>query len=172
LQTDYFLFAGRLDITKGLHIILNAISNVNESIKILVAGDGPCKSEIQNTSKIKYEGQLTRIDLIKKIHEAIAVIFPSIWYETFGLSIIEAFASGKPVIASNLGAMAELIEDGRTGLLFEPGNSDDLADKINWANEHKEEMRQMGINARKEYEEKYTAERKYKNINGYLREGN
>ncbi len=162
LQTDYFLFAGRLDITKGLHIILNAISNVNESIKILVAGDGPCKSEIQNTSKIKYEGQLTRIDLIKKIHEAIAVIFPSIWYETFGLSIIEAFASGKPVIASNLGAMAELIEDGRTGLLFEPGNSDDLADKINWANEHKEEMRQMGINARKEYEEKYTAERNYK----------
>ena len=58
--------------------------------------------------------------------------------------------------------MAELIEDGKTGLLFEPGNADDLAAKINWANEHREEMKQMGMNARKEYEEKYTAEKNYK----------
>jgi glycosyltransferase involved in cell wall biosynthesis len=77
------------------------------------------------------------------------------------MTIVEAFASALPVIASNLGSMAELIEDGTTGLLFEPGNADDLARKVQWAWEHPEEMRRMGEAARREYEQKYTPERNY-----------
>lgn len=158
---NHFLFAGRLDITKGLQVIFDAIKSVDESIKILVAGDGPFKSEVQNSSKVKYEGQLANNELIKKLHDSVALIFPSIWYEGMPMLIVEAFACGKPVIASNLGSMAELIQDGKTGLLFELGNAADLAEKINWAYLHKEEMKQMGINAREEYEQKYTAERNY-----------
>lgn len=75
--------------------------------------------------------------------------------------MIEAFACGTPVIASNLGSMAEIIDDHRTGLLFEPGNAHDLAAKIRWANDHPEKMREYGMNARREYEQKYTAERNY-----------
>jgi len=158
---NHFLFAGRLDVTKGVNLLLDSLQFIHEGMQILLAGDGPLKSEVQNRSKVKYEGQLDRSELMKRIHESIAVIFPSISYETFGLLIIEAFACGKAVIASKLGAMAELIQDGKTGLLFEPGNASDLAEKISWAYMHKEEMKQMGINARKEYENKYTAERNY-----------
>jgi glycosyltransferase involved in cell wall biosynthesis len=78
------------------------------------------------------------------------------------MTIAEAFACGLPVLASRLGAMAELIEEGRTGLLFEPGNPDDLAEKVEWALTHPEEIKRMGKEARKEFEEKYTAEKNYK----------
>ena len=158
---NHFLFAGRLDVTKGVNVLLDSLQFFHEGMKILLAGDGPLKSAVQNSSKVKYQGQLDRIELIKKLHASVSLIFPSIWYEGMPMLIVEAFACGKPVIASNLGSMAELIQDGKTGLLFDPGNATDLAEKINWAYLHKEEMKQMGINARKEYEQKYTAERNY-----------
>jgi glycosyltransferase involved in cell wall biosynthesis len=77
------------------------------------------------------------------------------------MTIVEAFACGLPVIASNLGSMAEIVDDHRTGLLFEPGNAEDLAAKVRWASDHPEKMREYGMNARREYEQKYTAERNY-----------
>jgi len=89
------------------------------------------------------------------------LIFPSRWYEGFPMTIAEAYACGTPVIASRLGAMAEIIDDGRTGLHFTPGDADDLARKVEWAWTHPNEMRDMGRNARSEYETKYTAERNY-----------
>jgi len=89
------------------------------------------------------------------------LIFPSECYETFGLVIIEAFSCGLPVIASRLGTMAEIIDDGHTGLLFTPGDANDLAAKVQWAWSHPKEMVEMGKAARKEYEEKYTAEKNY-----------
>jgi len=70
--------------------------------------------------------------------------------------IAEAFCQGLPVIASRIGALAEIIEDGTTGLLFAPGDPDDLAVKVQWAGRHPEAMRAMGANARKAYEEKYS----------------
>jgi glycosyltransferase involved in cell wall biosynthesis len=89
------------------------------------------------------------------------LLMPSIWYENFPLTLVEAFASGLPVIASCLGAMAALIEDGKTGLLFDPGSADDLAKKIVWAESNPQAMREMGKQARQEYESKYTSERNF-----------
>jgi spore maturation protein CgeB len=77
------------------------------------------------------------------------------------MAIVEAFACGKPVIASRLGTMAEMIEDGKTGLLFNPGDVVDLTLKIQWAIDHPEGIKEMGLNARKQYEEKYTSEKNY-----------
>jgi glycosyltransferase involved in cell wall biosynthesis len=74
---------------------------------------------------------------------------------------VEAYAKGTPVIASGLGALAELVEDGRTGLRFRPGNPEDLAAKVEWAWTHPRELAAMGQEARREYELKYTAERNY-----------
>jgi len=65
------------------------------------------------------------------------------------------------VIASRLGAMAEIVEEGRTGLLFEPGDAEDLAEKVAWAWAHPRELAEMGREARREYEQKYTAEKNY-----------
>ena len=89
------------------------------------------------------------------------MVMPSEWYEGFPMTIREAFAYGKPVVASRMGAMAEIINDGKTGLLFEPGNPDDLAEKVRWLAEHKEIAVQMGKSARVEFEAKYTAEKNY-----------
>jgi glycosyltransferase involved in cell wall biosynthesis len=77
------------------------------------------------------------------------------------MPIIEAFACGVPVICSRLGAMEEIVADGRTGLQFTPCNADDLAAKVEWAWTHPKEMEAMGLGARAEYEAKYTAERNY-----------
>jgi glycosyltransferase involved in cell wall biosynthesis len=68
----------------------------------------------------------------------------SIAYETFGLVVIEAFDCGTPAIVSRIGALAELVRDGETGLLFEPGNPRDLADKLAWAHSHPERMAACG----------------------------
>jgi glycosyltransferase involved in cell wall biosynthesis len=92
------------------------------------------------------------------------LIFPSKWYETFGRVAIEAFACGTPVIAANLGAIAELVESGRTGLLFQPGNSADLIAKVSWLMAHPELMANMRLSARAEYEAKYTAARNYQQL--------
>ena len=93
-------------------------------------GEGPEICKLKDVSNIEILGKKTNVETINYIKNCTAVIFPSIWYEIFGLIIIEAFASGKPVIASRLGVIQELIQDGRTGLLFEPGNSDDLKEKL------------------------------------------
>ena len=90
------------------------------------------------------------------------VVVPSTWYEMGPLTIVEAFACGLPVIASNLGSMAEVVRHRHNGLLFTPGDPEDLARQVRWAFDHPEELRAMRANARREYEEKYTAERNYK----------
>jgi glycosyltransferase involved in cell wall biosynthesis len=90
-----------------------------------------------------------------------APLFPSELYETFGRVAIEAFAQQTPVIAARIGAIAEVVTDGVTGLLFEPGNTDDLVSKVRWAVDHPNEMERMGRNARREFEQKYTADQNY-----------
>ena len=89
------------------------------------------------------------------------LVVPSVCYETFSLVIVEAFANALPVLASRLGAMAELVTHGVTGLLFEPGSAEDLAEKMAWADAHPGEISQMGRAARQQYEMKYTPEKNY-----------
>ena len=95
---------------------------------------------------------------------ATALILPSIWYENFPRTLVEAYGCGLPVIASQIGALAELVKDGETGLLFEPDNPNDLAMKMRWALQHPEEMAEMGRNARALYEAEFTAERNYQQL--------
>jgi glycosyltransferase involved in cell wall biosynthesis len=95
---------------------------------------------------------------------AMFLIFPSKWYETFGRVAVEAFAKGTPVIASKIGAIAELVEDRRTGLHFQPGVPEDLAAQVDWAMTHPQQLAVMGRAARAEYEAKYTAETNYQQL--------
>jgi glycosyltransferase involved in cell wall biosynthesis len=85
------------------------------------------------------------------------VVFPSELYENLPLTIIEAFACGTPVLASRLGAMSEIVEEGRTGLFFRAGDADDLARVALQAWEQPQQLRTLGKQARREYENKYTA---------------
>lgn len=160
-NNDYFLYAGRIDNLKGIKVLSSALlDRINTNVKII--GDGPEINKLKENKNLQILNKRSNNETINYIKNCISLIFPSICYETFGLSIIEAFACGKPVIASRLGAMEDLVEEGKSGLLFEPGNSDDLRNKIVWAIEHKAEMKEMGKNARKIFEDKYTAELNYK----------
>ena len=91
------------------------------------------------------------------MQQHLALLLPSICYEGFPMTVVEAYANGLAVIGSRIGSIEELIEHGVTGLLFEPGNPESLAQTMQWALDHPVEMYQMGLNARKRYEDLYTA---------------
>lgn len=164
---DYALFLGRLSPEKGLHTLLSAWERLSRQHTLRIVGDGPLRSNLEslvsstNLSNIQMIGALPHDDVIKIMGKARFLVLPSECYENFPLTIVEAFACGVPVIASHLGAMAEIVDGGRTGLHFTPGDAEDLTVKIQWAWTHPAEMEAMGRAARSEYEAKYTAERNY-----------
>lgn len=106
-------------------------------------------------------GEVPREQVANNLIKARFLVFPSVCYECFPLTIAESFACGVPVIASRLGAMAEIVTDTQTGLLFTPGDPADLAAKVRWAWDHPAEMEAMGKNARREYKARYTPAENY-----------
>jgi glycosyltransferase involved in cell wall biosynthesis len=94
---------------------------------------------------------------------------PSLAYEATPRALIEAFANGLPVLASRLGALAELVEPGRNGLLFEPGSARDLARRLAWAEAFPEKMRQMGECARADYEARFIGDWSWQKLYGERR---
>ena len=167
LAGEYALFVGRLSREKGLSTLLQAWRRLPQHYRLDIAGDGPERERLESQarenglSNVQFRGRLSHEDTITAIKGARCLIVPSRWYETFGMSIAEAFACGTPVICSRLGAMQELVADGHTGLHFSSGDPNDLAAKVEQAWSHPNEMIAMGRRARAEYKAKYTAERNY-----------
>jgi glycosyltransferase involved in cell wall biosynthesis len=163
--SDYALFVGRLVQAKGVLSMLKAWEQMPTRIPLVIAGDGPCRGELESALKngklpsVNYLGRLSRPDTLATMKKARFLIFPSEWYEGFPVTIAESFACGVPVICSRLGSMQEIVTDGRTGLHFQAGDAADLAKKVQWAWEHPEEMDAMGRWARQAFEKKYTAAR-------------
>jgi glycosyltransferase involved in cell wall biosynthesis len=153
------LFVGRLSAEKGVSLLASAWRELGK-IPLVVAGDGPLAGT-EWPMGVSWIGSHPREKILALMSEARVLIVPSEWYETGPLTVLEAFACGLPVIASNLGSMAETVTHEKTGLLFEPGDAADLARKVKWAFEHPEAMEKMRVNARSEFEEKYTADRNY-----------
>jgi len=164
---DYAVFVGRLSPEKRVSTLLDAWTLLRRHIPLVVVGGGPELHELESEYRargladIHFRGQLPRDHTIAAIKGARLLIFSSEWYETFGLTMVEAFACGTPVIASCVGAMTEIVANGRTGLHFNTGDPQDLATKVEWAWNHPEELRAIGKEARREYESKYTAKRNY-----------
>jgi glycosyltransferase involved in cell wall biosynthesis len=158
----YALFVGRLTPEKGLLTLLAAWERLDGMIPLKIVGDGPLQSPVREAERrfkcIQWLGQCPTQETHRLIGAATMLIFPSTWYETFGRVAIEAFAKGTPVIASNLGAMAELVDHGRTGYLFPAGNAVALADTIQQMVASANDLKSMRRAARAEFEGKYTAE--------------
>ncbi len=125
-----------------------------------VIGVGPERPSLEAEPGIRLLGPQISETVYAKMREVAYLVVPSVCYE-FPLTVVEAFANGLPVIASRLGALAELIRDGETGVLFEAGSADDLARTMAWADAHPGDMARMGRAARHEYELKYTPDRNY-----------
>ncbi|MDP3776350.1 glycosyltransferase [Methylotenera sp.] len=163
------LFVGRLSKEKGLATLAEAASIYTQA-KLEIIGIGPEERMLKTHTNISLQGWKTPVEIYRGMRNAAYLVMPSIWYENFPRTLVEAFACGLPVIASRLGAMAELIDDGFTGLLFEPGNAKDLAEKLQWADSHPDEMLKMGREARWEYETKYTSAINFKQLMGIYKD--
>jgi glycosyltransferase involved in cell wall biosynthesis len=158
----YALFVGRLSAEKGINTLVDAWRR-QPGMPLRVAGDGPL-----NTTEwppgVEWLGQQSQESVLALMKNAAVLVFPSICYENAPLTILEAFACGLPVVASNIGSIPELVTDHLNGLLFRAGNADDLARQVRWASDHPERMREMRAAARREYETKYTAAINYKRL--------
>ncbi len=159
------LFVGRLSQEKGIDVMLAAVQQCPE-VTVRVAGEGPEAHKVRAHTGIVPLGLRSRSETLDEMRRAEYLLLPSICYENFPLTVVEAFASGLPVIASRLGAMAELIADGQTGLLFDPGSAEDLAVKIKWAEANRDRMHEMGEAARAVYESRYTPEQNHSQLMG------
>lgn len=152
------LFVGRLSEEKGVQCLLEALRRENPP-GFAVVGDGPLAPTVSAALGAASLGFRKLDEVWTLLERAAYLVLPSLWFEAFPRTIVEAYASGVPVIASRLGSLPELVEEGRTGLLFTPGDAADLADKLRWAEAHPAEMRAMGQRARQVYEERYSPKR-------------
>ncbi len=160
---NYFLYAGRLVKEKGLEHLLEAFSRMPE-IKLKIAGEGVNKKALEklagklNLSNVEFLGLKTLSELELLYKNSIATILPSVCSEVFGLTIVESFVFGKPVIASNIGGIPEVISDNYNGFLVSPGNAEEIKQAVLKLYNNNPLAVEMGINARKTIEERFTTE--------------
>jgi glycosyltransferase involved in cell wall biosynthesis len=161
------LFIGRLSREKGLKTLLAAWRKVEAELpeaELRLVGDGPMFAELKSLSEglnVSFAGRVEGDELFREIEAARFTVLPSECYETFGRVVVESYACGRPAVVSDIGGPAELVRDGETGLLFEPGNTEDLAAKILKLLNEDSLRAEMGAKAREEYLASYTPEQNY-----------
>lgn len=161
-------YFGRLSYKKGIGTLIDAVKGLDIVLKII--GTGPLmeslKLKVKNEKieNVRFLGHQTGNELRSEIRKSMAVVVPSEWYEIFGRVVIEAYALGKPVIAARIGAIPELVKEGKTGYLFNAGDVEDLKSKILTFCEEQDKVLEMGKNARKFVEEKFNSEIHYEKL--------
>jgi glycosyltransferase involved in cell wall biosynthesis len=164
---EYWLFFGRLSREKGVGTLLTAYAKLGFKLPLLVVGEGPERPQLEarGIPGVKFTGYLKGECLYDAISRARCIVTPSECYENSPLSVLEAMAYGKPVIGSRIGGIPELIEDGITGFIFEPGNAEDLEEKMeSFLGKSKNTILDMGIAARKKVEQQFSAEAHYRQL--------
>ena len=164
---NYVLCLGRFSPEKGFIYVIEAMQYLKDiPVKVAVTGDKDSspkelKDAIEKYSledKVEFVGFLRGKDLEDITRNSMCVAAPAIWYENLPNVVLEAYSYGKPVIASNLGSLAEIVEDGKTGLLFETKNPRHIADCIRKLYEEPEYCSELGRNARKKCETDFSPE--------------
>jgi glycosyltransferase involved in cell wall biosynthesis len=170
-QPDYVpgeeaVYAGRLSEEKGIGALIAAMEKIPE-VRLKVIGTGPMEKQLKdfcrlaNLGNVRFLGQLDHQATMKEISKSRFVVVPSLSYETFGYPVIEAYALGKAVVASRIGALAENVIDGQTGLLVRPGDAKDLAATLAKLSSNEPLLRAMGKEGRHICEQKYRPEDHY-----------
>jgi glycosyltransferase involved in cell wall biosynthesis len=164
-EGGFALFVGRLSPEKGIRTLLDAWRKLDGRTPLKILGDGPDAPLVRDAASrlrdVEWLGWRPNAEVLRLIGEATFLVFPSEWYEACPRVLIECLARGTPVLATSLGAAAELIRAGRTGLHFQPGDADELALQADRMVSDVVERSEFRREARREYERKYTAERNY-----------
>ena len=160
----YALFIGRLTPEKGVQVLIEAWKRIGNRVPLKIVGDGDLASLVQSAAKepgIAWLGRKPLAETHALLKEASFLVFPSIWYEALPRTIVDSLAVGTPVLASNRGAMGDMIVEGVNGLLFRPDDPADLADKALQLAADPAKLKRLRAGARADYERHYTAERNY-----------
>ncbi len=162
-REDFYLFVGRLTPEKGIETLLRA--NAMHPFKLKVIGDGPLRETVAqhaaNYPQMQYLGFQERERVVQELKAAKALIFPSEWLETFGMTIVEAFSTGTPAIAAKIGGAEQLVQDGINGFLYTPGQHEALVAKVKQIEQDENLRKKLGKNARLSFEKNYTSEVNY-----------
>ncbi|MBT2676108.1 glycosyltransferase [Streptomyces sp. ISL-14] len=161
---EHLLYLGRLAEAKGVRLLMAAWDEISASggvgVPLVIAGTGPLEREVTawaaGRDDVRYVGLYDTAECRKAIARSVAVVAPSTWLEAFGLVVVEAMAAGVPVVAAGHGAFVELVEDGVTGLLHQPGESASLASCIRRIAAEQARNREMGQAARRRYEQGFS----------------
>jgi glycosyltransferase involved in cell wall biosynthesis len=159
------LFVGRLAPEKGVDTLIEAwrrVSAKRPEARLRIVGQGPMSTlQATSPSSVEWVGWLPHDQLLRIMQDAAMLVFPSVHYEGFPMTIVEAFATGLPVVASEIGAAAEVIRDRHTGRLYPPGDVEALSSVLDELLGDSLAIRTMGRQARAEYETHYTPQRNY-----------
>jgi len=167
-EGEKIAYFGRLSKEKGLYTLLRAVEGL--PLECQIFGDGPEKENIlrwiteKNLGNVRLWGHLTQEKLKEELRKAMFVVLPSQWYENNPLSVLEAFALGKPVVGARIGGIPELVRDGETGLTFEPGNIGELKKNILYLSNDSEKIMSLGKTARQHVERNYAPEIHYQKL--------
>jgi len=165
----YVLFAGRITDEKGVSTLIDAARSLR-STRFVIAGEGPKLDFFKRLafsaglSNITFYGHADSEVMENLFRGASCIVMPSVWYENFPLTVLEAFARGKPVIGSDRGGIPEMVKDGETGYLFKPGDAVSLADRLETILEDRDLRKYMGQKAREMVMEIFSPEFHYSRI--------
>lgn len=170
----YFLYVGRVDREKGVHTLIEAMKNLPKYIGLHIAGKGHELENLQNMamelglSNVIFKGYLNGEELNAEYSNCLATILPCNWFEVFGRTLLESFLRGKPVIASNIAAIPEIVEHNINGFLFEPKNVEQLSQAMNTLIKEPQKVVEMGRNGRLKVEKSYNSELFYEKYSELL----
>ncbi|HZJ10253.1 MAG TPA: glycosyltransferase, partial [Trueperaceae bacterium] len=158
----------RLAPEKGLSTLLDAWRTIDARLPLKIVGDGPMagdvKSAVADITGVEWLGRRSRDEVLDLMRGAYLLVFPSTWYEGFPVTLAEAFACGLPVVTSDLGSMRSVVDDGAIGRRFPAGDANALAEVVLWAVDNPRRIDEMGLAARREYEERYSPETNYRQL--------
>ena len=165
LHGNYVAFAGRLNREKGIDVLLAAAGQAPD-IPFKIAGDGPLMAEMRGKAprNVDFLGRLTPDQLPEFYRQARVLVVPSLCFETFGMVAVEAMACGVPVIASRIGSLPYVVDEGINGTLFEPGDAVALLHEIRQLWEHPDLAYQMGRAARRKVMAEYSEDAYYRHL--------
>lgn len=164
-DSNYSIYVGRLSHEKGVGVLLDAWKDIDPSIHLKIAGSGPLESAVRkadaSSPNIQFLGELQHADVMQQIANARVAIVPSVSVETFGRVVIEAYCVGTPVIASDIGAIAENVCHGETGWLVKPNDASAIVKSVRSMFADNGEAERMGQVAIRRYQEKYSTNANY-----------